>query len=187
MANRSKGRSKVRYGGYDETFVDVVPERLTCNICYKLLRNPHLMVCCGQKYCHSCLNVWFKKLKKETCPHCRAIAHSQREVLHVLDRGAKGEVESLFTLCHHYREGCEWVGELKNLKPHLKSCCDYALVECPNHCYTTLETKTRLRRMDLDSHLTDCQPRVLRVDVHHERSKIVADLTKLLSCFSCEY
>jgi len=187
MAGRSKGRSKVRYGGYDETFVDEVPERLTCNICYKLLRNPHLMMCCGQKYCHSCLDVWFKKLKRETCPHCRAIAHSQREVLHILDREMKKEVETLFTLCHHYRDGCEWGGKLKDLKPHLKSSCDFALMECPNQCSNNLGKKTRLHRLDLETHLAVCQPRVLRVNVHHERSKVIADLAKWLNCFSCEY
>ena len=45
------------YGGYDYEFVRQVPERFMCiNICTKVLREPHLTVCCGQHFCGSCLD-----------------------------------------------------------------------------------------------------------------------------------
>ena len=49
-------------GGYDYDFVDEVPERLTCQICFKPFRDPHLVVCCGKHYCGSCLTTSFRIL-----------------------------------------------------------------------------------------------------------------------------
>ncbi len=40
-------------GGYDYDFVNEVPDRLTCQICAKPFRDPHLVVCCGKHYCGS--------------------------------------------------------------------------------------------------------------------------------------
>lgn len=183
----SKRKTRLRYGGYDEYFVDVVPERLMCSICTKVLKDPHLMACCGQKYCNSCLQAWFKTFKGEVCPHCRATRRNQRLVLHILDKGLKSEVESLHTLCPYFRDGCEWKGELRDLKPHLRNKCDYVMIECPNHCQSSLGTDTKLRRKNLSLHLTHCKSIDDRdQDVDQTRNK-VADLSTLFSCISCEY
>ena len=44
------------YGGHDNDFVGEVADRFICQICTKVLREPHLAVCCGQHFCESCLN-----------------------------------------------------------------------------------------------------------------------------------
>jgi len=150
MAKVQTERSEASdYGGYEECFLEEMPDRLICSICTKALRDPHLMACCGQKYCISCLNSWFTQQGEKQCPHCRATAHgSGYAVLHILDKGVKSEIESQFVLCSNYKEGCEWVGELRNLTSHVPTC-GYFRVRCPKGCR---ESKDILRK-DVESHL----------------------------------
>ena len=149
------------YGGYDCEFVGAVSDRLNCNVCTKVLRDPHLAVCCGQHFCESCLNKWFTRQGKESCPHCRA---EGREFNHVIHKGLRSEVNQLKIRCSNHGEGCQWTGELGALKQHLESDngCGFMVVECPNKCKGILfvslgglEISTKsVRRKDLDNHLT---------------------------------
>ncbi len=152
-----------RKGGHNECFRDSnIPERLKCSICTKVLRDPHLMVCCGQKYCISCLENWFEEMKAETCPHCRATKRHRHEPLHVLDKGLKSEIESLTVMCSNCEKGCEWVGELREVEHHLDHC-GYMVEKCPNKCLARSGTKTKaLLHKDLELHLSCyCELRVM--------------------------
>ena len=142
------------YGGYDCHFIGKVSERLNCNICTKVLRDPHLAVCCGQHFCESCLNKWFTRQGKESCPHCRA----EGEGLgfhHVINKGVRSEINQLKIECSNHGKGCQWTGELGTLKQHLESDkgCDFVMVECPNKCESWYG-KNLLQRRDLALHLT---------------------------------
>ena len=144
------------YGGYDYDFVDKISERFNCNICTKVLRNPHLAVCCGQHFCESCLNEWFTRQGKESCPHCRAEGEGFNHVIH---KGVRSEINQLKIKCINHGEGCQWTGELGGLKQHLESDngCDFVVVECPSKCVEfdglmDLVVKT-MRRRDLANHL----------------------------------
>ena len=127
-------RSEPVYGGYDYEFVGKLSDRLNCNICTKVLRDPHLTVCCGQHFCESCLNKWFTRQGKGICPHCRADGEAFN---HVIDKSVRSEVIQLKIRCSNHGEGCQWTGELGALKKHLESDtgCDCVMVECPNKCY----------------------------------------------------
>ena len=142
------------YGGYDCAFVDKVPDRFICQICTKVLRDPHLAVCCGQHFCESCLNKWFTRQGKESCPHCRAEGEGFR---HVINKGVGSEINQLKVKCsnHGHGEGCQWTGELGTLKQHLESDkgCDFVMVKCPNKCIDLLLKTTIMRRRDLANHL----------------------------------
>ena len=81
-----------QYGGYDHEFVGTVPDRFICQICTKVLHDPHLAVCCGQHFCESCLNRWFTRQGKESCPHCQAEGESFNHVIH---KGLRSEVNQL--------------------------------------------------------------------------------------------
>lgn len=154
----SAGINGEKYGGYEECFLETVPDRLVCSICTKVQRDPHLMVCCGQKYCSSCLQSWLNLQKVEQCPHCRATKGGSYIVLHILDKGVKSEIESMFILCTHYKKGCEWVGELRSSPSHLKDC-GYVPVECPNRCSSGGE----ILRKNLQSHVNrECKLRKMR-------------------------
>jgi TNF receptor-associated factor 4 len=117
-----------KYGGHDYEFVGAVSDRFNCSICTKVLRDPHLAVCCGQHFCESCLNKWFTRQGKESCPYCRAEGEGFH---HVINKGLRSEVIQLKTKCSN--RGCQWTGEMGTLKRHLNRC-DFVMVECPNKC-----------------------------------------------------
>ena len=151
------GKKEV-YGGYDCEFVGTVSDRLNCTICTKVLRDPHLAVCCGQHFCETCLNQWFTRQGKESCPHCRAVGE---EFHHVINKGLRSEVNQLKIRCSNHGEGCQWMGELGILKKHLESDigCGFVMMECPNKCvwlpdkYFHSTEILSMRRRDLADHL----------------------------------
>ena len=166
--------SAPEYGGYDHKFAGKVPERLMCNICMKVLREPHLTVCCGQHFCNSCLENWFKKQQKKSCPHCREEGFN-----YFLNKALKREIDELKIHCTHRGEGCQWIGELGNLQTHLNSrykckhcsyedthqqittfhynkCPEYPL-DCPNKCGAK-----SIKRNDMSAHRDECPEETIR-------------------------
>ena len=139
-------------GGYEYKFlVDEVPERFICLVCTKVLRDPHLTEVCGQHFCETCLQQWFRKQGREVCPHCRS---EGKKFVHITNRALKREIDDLKIYCTNHKVGCKWVGELCTLKTHLESekGCDYIEVNCTNKC------KAHVKRKDLADHLTQHCP-----------------------------
>ena len=144
-----------QYGGYDHKFVTEVSDCLICQICTKVLRDPRLAVCYGQHFCESCLNKWFTRQGKETCPHCRAEGEAFNHVIH---KGLRSEVNQLKIRCSNHGEGCRWTGELGALKKHLESDggCGYVFVDCPNKCYSWGGSGIiSIKRKDLEIHIAE--------------------------------
>ena len=141
--------AQAEYGGYDFNFTKPVPERLRCSICTKVLRDPHLTECCGQHFCESCLDHWFKKQNKTTCPHCRHVNFK-----HMLNKERKRDIEELEIQCTKQEVGCPWVGELSRLQMHLDSDkgCGYVEVQCSNKC------GTKMKRNKQEAHLAQQCP-----------------------------
>ena len=166
-------KGSVQYGGHDHQFVCDVPDRFICQICTKVLRDPHLAVCCGQHFCGTCLDRWFTRQDRESCPHCRAEGEAFHHVIH---KGLRSEINQLKIRCSNHGEGCQWTGELGALKKHLESDsgCGYVVVVCPNKCLTDIEVEvfddwseamdtselipvaTTMKRKDMHEHLTQC-------------------------------
>ena len=147
----AKPDPEAEYGGYDYQYALEVPERFICNICTKVQRDPHLTSCCGQHFCESCLEHWFKKQGKKSCPHCRKGLH------HFLNKERKRDIHELKIHCIHHGEGCQWVGELGNIQTHLDKLCSCVEVECTNKCRVSLGFTTcrKLKRKDLPHHLSN--------------------------------
>ena len=152
-------RTGVQYRGYDYEFVEEVPEELVCSaICTKVLRDPHLTDCCGQHFCNSCLQRWFKRQGKQVCPHCRMERFSR-----ILDKPVKRRIDQLKMHCTNHKAGCEWVGELSSVQTHLNSDsgCGYVEVDCTNRCTECCSNcgsrhtsnLLKVRRKDLARHL----------------------------------
>ena len=116
--NMAEKPDEREYGGYNYGFIGEVPGRVICQMCNKVFRDPHLAVCCGQHFCETCLNKWFTKQGKESCPHCRA---EGEEFHHVIDISVRREVNQLKIKCSNHGEDCQWTGELGTLKKHLES------------------------------------------------------------------
>lgn len=135
---------ETKYGGYEGDLVEEPHDRFICTICTKILRDPHLVVCCGKKYCISCLENWFKEKCLKSCPHCRAKGCAFQ---FVIEKGMKSEIESFKVRCSNSKEGCEWVGELGVFESHLNGC-GYHEVSCTNGCKVG-----KMKRRNLDQHL----------------------------------
>ena len=114
--------SKMAAGGYDCDFVDPVPESLSCAVCLLPFRDPHLVSCCGTKFCAPCINQL--KTAGQPCPIC------VQEFTSPLDRSYQRKVLNLKVFCSRKNDSCQWEGELHNLDHHEKEECEWAVVEC---------------------------------------------------------
>ncbi len=148
------GAVNTEYGGYDNDFVETVPDRLICStVCTKVLRDPHLTSCCGQHVCETCLNYWFEKHRQKSCPHCRAKGSGFNNFL---DKKLKREISELKIWCNNKDDGCKWRDELQSLEKHIKSDagCGYVEVKCRNCPKFSLHKEChKMLRKDLDEHM----------------------------------
>ena len=168
---------ETEFGGYDFQFTGSVPRRLYCNVCTRVLRDPHLTECCGQHFCDSCLEHWFKAQKKTTCPQC-----CQKKFKHMLNKGLQREVDELEIRCTKQRVGCPWVGELSSLQAHLDSDegCEYADVQCSNKC------GAMMMRRELEAHLAQqCPRRKIKCQYCCHKDTYLAITTQ--HCNECPY
>ena len=129
-------------GGYECDFVDPVPESLSCAVCLLPFRDPHLVSCCGRKYCASCIGR--VKAADQPCPQC------EQDFVSMLDRDYQKKVLNLQVVCK--KNGCQWVGELRHLEEHQGEECEWAVVECSYQC------GAHLPRRLMDEHEHDMCP-----------------------------
>ena len=108
-------------------FVDPIPEALVCPVCLLPFRDPHLLDCCGAKYCAECIGR--VKESGQPCPICR-----EHQFNTMLDKNDQRKVLGLRVRCSKTDEGCEWMGELRRLNHHEKEECKWALVKCRHEC-----------------------------------------------------
>ena len=113
-------------GGYDYDYIDCPPESLTCPICLLPFRDPHMLDCCGAKYCEICIGR--VKAAGQPCPLCKQNFNS------MLDRVKQRKVLSLRVHCSNKKQWCVWQGELRHLDRHEKDECGWELVECRHQC-----------------------------------------------------
>ena len=142
----------------DVNFVEKIHDRFRCNICTDVFKDPQLITCCGEKYCHSCLTTWFGKPGSKHCPYCRSEKPNGMPWF-VSEKGMKREIESFKVFCSNQKKGCNWTGELRNLAQHdqSESGCGYREVDCPNKC------NTPVLRKDLPNHIQqDCPMRLIQ-------------------------
>ena len=131
-------------GGYQAEFVESIPDILSCSICFLPFRDPHLVSCCGAKFCEPCIQR--VKSAGQPCPLCK------QEFVSLLDRSLQRKVLEMNVYCSGKRGGCQWVGELRHLIPHEKEECGWAVIECSYQCGALLS-----RRL-MDEHLLDKCP-----------------------------
>lgn len=132
-------RPSLRYQcGYDCEFLEPPPSMVqwSCSVCLLILRQPHLISCCGQNYCQQCIQQVMAKTKP--CPLCNA---EDFQVLH--NKGLDRSLAQLTVSCSYRDRGCEWTGELRHYEQHLNlepepdqqlSGCKYVALECTYRC-----------------------------------------------------
>ena len=93
------------------------PLGLTCLICRLVAQEPYQTGCCGKLFCKTCLTRWLHQ--RNTCPHCQ----QELPVDGIFrDVRAAQEIGDLAIYCLHKNDGCEWTGELRLIKGHLRGC-----------------------------------------------------------------
>lgn len=151
---------EVLCGGYSCQFVEDLPKELQteCSICLHTVREPHLVDCCGYRFCKSCID---PLLSAKKCPLCNEHFRSV-----IPDKLLQRTLNQKLVYCTHKSEGCQWTGALSEseehqlncawkpilcqfckkfqapdveLKKHQKSACPARLILCPNGCGTTLK------------------------------------------------
>ena len=109
-------------GGYECEFVDCNLESLLCPFCTLPLRDPHLLSCCGAKYCEVCIDR--VKSSGQPCPLCK------QQFTTLLDKDLQRKVLELKVRCPNKKWVCSWEGELRHLHVHEKEECGGTLVKC---------------------------------------------------------
>ena len=115
-------------GGHECEFIYPIPESLFCPVCLLPFRDPHLLDCCGAKYCAGCIGR-VKASIQPACPICKQSGFNT-----MLDKNDQRRVLGLKVFCSMKKEGCKWVGELRHLSNHEKDECGWALVKCRYGC-----------------------------------------------------
>ena len=136
--------------GYACEFMDTIPKELQteCSICLHVLRDPHLLDCCGYRFCKRCIERVLSEFK--SCPLC-----NHRLPNTVADRQLSRTLREKRVRCTHKGEGCKWVGELSALNTHLDVTkrvdgCRFKFMQC-HYCSVML-------RFDLiESHESKCR------------------------------
>ena len=117
-----------------------------CPVCYEALTEPYLTDC-GHHLCGKCRNYLLNTSKTTECPTCRKpdMLKNARFNNHF-----RRMVKNLKVRCSDYEEGCEWVGELRDLHDH----CDPAKEQCGIACPFGCNKYARLS--DMKKHTDDC-------------------------------
>ena len=94
-------------------FVEEPSEDFICPVTLSLMLQPHQTKCCGK---HLSQEVAARiKGEKGACPLCK-----ETNLDASLDKHFRRQVKALPVFCHHKDRGCEWQGELSNLKNHVQ-------------------------------------------------------------------
>ena len=139
-------------GSNDYDFIKA-PEEYTecvCQLCNQVMvSEPHVTECCGQHYCHECLEQWANKDRQ--CPSC----HSEN-FKHKQDQSFKRHINKLQVYCSNKVNGCQVATSLDQLETHLHKC-DYAKLSCEQGCQTPV-----LRKDLKKHHAIECPKRTVR-------------------------
>ena len=163
-------------GGYDCEFVQPPPEafQTDCSICLLVLREPHLISCCGHNFCRTCID--HIKTDGKNCPLCNAPDFS---LMH--NKGLERALKEFKVRCTHARSGCEWVDKFGLLDHHLNvnpssnkqpEGCGFVEVQCSHGCGGYFQ-----RRL-LDNHQgKECPKRPYSCDYCREYASTFEDVT----------
>ncbi|XP_067054385.1 TNF receptor-associated factor 4-like [Acropora muricata] len=133
----------LRFGGYDDEFVDKVEDDLICPICHLPLKEAVQTRPCGHRFCRICME--YHITSQETagepicCPNCRKKLNREQDIYD--DKATDRKILSYTIKCPNSSRSCQWRGELRAKEKHLVSC-PHEIVPCTNKsCNVKLERK----------------------------------------------
>ena len=131
--------------GYENEFVDQVPEDYFCKLCKHVAREPNVISCCGECFCKACVDAIIQD--KKPCPSC-----DKTDFTSFLQPKYQRKILALEVRCTMKDRGCEWTGQLQHLDAHLDVTtgdCQYVDVECPKKCVQ------KVQKRNVDTHLAN--------------------------------
>ena len=164
-------------GGFECELVQPPPAALLqteCSICLQILREPHLISCCGHSFCRRCI----ERIEKggKVCPLCNSGDFS---LMH--NKGLERSLKELEVRCKYSTSGCEWTGKLGSYERHLNTepdaehqleGCGFVAIACVHSCGELIQ-----RRL-LASHQGDkCPKRPYSCDYCREYESVFDDVT----------
>lgn len=99
--------------GFQVNFVEQPSKEIQveCPVCLNVLFEPKLAPCCGHSFCAACIDPI--ESDDKPCPMC------SQQIKLVDDKRLKRTLNGLTVYCPHKEKGCEWTGELREVKNHL--------------------------------------------------------------------
>ena len=109
--------------GIAANFTTDVPDYVKCVACLLVLRNPLQFLECGHKICTPCFSHLKKNAADNNTPLCCPVDREEVELQQVVpDNGANRIVGNLRVKCWEMERGCEWSGDLRDLREHYTQC-----------------------------------------------------------------
>ena len=145
--------------------MEILPNRLVCNICHLPCREAQQSECCGHIYCKGDIDLLEATTPLQlACPMCRAkdfVTYPNLEI----DR----DIQQLMVYCPFKdTSGCDWKGKLKDVDKHYSNG-----RECETECE---KCKTTVKHKLLRSHLdTECPCYCPYCDITAEREVISSE------------
>ena len=151
-------------GGYDYDFVDTPLERVICVICHLPSREAHMTECCGHVFCKSCLDR-AKATQYKACSICK-----DQEFNTFGNKQINREVQGLHMYCTNKEKGCEWKGQVKDIRGHLENNdgCQFEGLKCPHECEEVIQRRYLTRHVDFE-----CQHRKVECKYCHDKIKLL--------------
>ena len=115
----------------DYDFVERPSQDFFCPVSLELLLEPQLTSCCGHHLSRDAATRLQRDREGKPCPMC-----NEQEWNAVLDKYHRRKVREVRVRCPHKGSGCDWVGEVNELKRHADSCakrlweCEYCGLKC---------------------------------------------------------
>ena len=162
--------------------VSEYPDSLECPICLQLMKDPHIVSCCGKKFCEPCL----QRLQNNGCPICK------EQYTSMVEKELQRQILNLKMNCSV--KECDWVGEIREFETHMSENCKYFEVDCNLKCGLKVQRKDMSHhqihvcsKRSIESRLTSITLKLeARVSALEEtcvsQSKQIKELTTELHC-----
>ena len=142
--------------GFDCDLVEKPPKAVQseCPVCLLIIRKPYQATCCGYSYCKHCIQRI--KARNHPCPCCKT---KRFEIFE--DKRLERSLYELTVHCSNKSQGCQWVGDLRQLDNHINA--NPSKKELLEGCKCTqvacLYCDTKERRSSIQTHQNDLCPK----------------------------
>ena len=156
--------------GFDCDFTEEKPSWLQdqCLICKLILHDPFQVLCCGKSFCKSCIQA-----ENKPCPSCY-----EADFKLYPNKGLQLTLNAFRVFCSNQRSGCDWQGELGQLKDHLNlnPDKDSLLIGCTYADIKCLFCQEVHRRTKIKRHQDNCAERPFTCLVCNEYNSTYDDV-----------